>query len=87
MSRIGLHSAYMAFTGPQPQVGQQAGPLAGLTVAIKDMFDIAGERVSGGSPAWLDSHAPAKNNSAVVDRLLCAGAEIVGKTICDEFFY
>ena len=42
MSRIGLHSAYMAFTGPQPQVGQQAGPLAGLTVAIKDMFDIAG---------------------------------------------
>ena len=87
MSRIGLHSAYMAFTGPQPQVGQQAGPLAGLTVAIKDMFDIAGERVSGGSPAWLDFHAPAKNNSAVVDRLLCAGAEIVGKTICDEFFY
>ena len=63
------------------------GPLSGLTVAIKDMFDIKGERASGGSPAWLNSQKPAQRNSSVVDRLLEAGATVIGKTICDEFFY
>src|SRR5579871_1974414 len=29
------------------------GPLEGLTVAVKDAFDIAGERTGGGSPEWL----------------------------------
>lgn len=62
-------------------------PLSGLTVAIKDMFDIAGERVSGGSPSWLAYQQPAQRNSSVVDLLLSAGATIIGKTICDEFFY
>ena len=63
------------------------GPLSGLTVAIKDMFDIAGERVSGGNPTWLDSQDSAKKNSSVINRLLSSGATIVGKTVCDEFFY
>ena len=29
------------------------GPLTGLTAAVKDMYDIAGERTGGGSPEWL----------------------------------
>lgn len=63
------------------------GPLTGVTVAIKDMYDIAGERVSGGSPSWLAAHPPAKAHAAVVAQLIAAGATINHKTVCDEFFY
>ena len=66
---------------------QQTGPLAGLTVVIKDMYDIAGERTGGGNPDWLAAQQPATKNAAVVQKLLDAGATITGKTICDEFFY
>jgi amidase len=71
----------------QPIRGRSEGPLAGLSVAVKDMYDIAGERTGGGSPAWLAEHAPAKQHSAVVQAALDAGATIVGKTVCDEFLY
>jgi amidase len=70
-----------------PLAGAPTGPLAGLTVAIKDMFDIAGERTGGGNPDWLAAQQPATRHAATVRKLLDAGASIVGKTICDEFFY
>jgi amidase len=63
------------------------GPLAGLTVAVKDMYAIAGERTGAGNPDWLAAQQPATRNAAAIQRLLDAGATIVGKTICDEFFY
>lgn len=71
----------------EPLSGSSTGPLAGFTVAVKDMFDIAGTRTGGGSPTWLEAHPPAEQHSGVVRRLLNAGATIVGKTVCDEFFY
>jgi amidase len=67
--------------------GAADGPLARLTVAVKDMYDIAGERTGGGNPDWLSAQKPAAKNAAAVQRLLDSGATIVGKTICDEFFY
>ena len=67
--------------------GSATGPLAGLTVAVKDMYDIEGERTGGGSPEWLATHAPAKRHAAAVARLLEAGASVIGKTVCDEFFF
>ena len=67
--------------------GNGAGPLAGLTAAVKDMYDIAGARTGGGSPEWLATHEPAKTHAAAVARLLAAGADIIGKTVCDEFFF
>lgn len=70
-----------------PIAGASHGPLAGLTAAIKDMYDIAGERTGGGSPEWLEAHPPASRTAGVVQQLSDAGATIVGKTICDEFFY
>ena len=36
-----------------PLKGAASGPLAGLTAAVKDMYDIAGERTGGGNPDWL----------------------------------
>ncbi len=70
-----------------PIAGAHDGPLAGLTCAVKDMYDIAGSRTGGGSPAWLAAQKPATAHAALVQRLLDSGATIIGKTICDEFFY
>jgi amidase len=70
-----------------PIVGAQAGPLAGLTAVVKDMYDIAGSRTGGGSPDWLAAHKPASQHASAVAKILAAGATITGKTICDEFFY
>src|SRR5207253_3232235 len=46
-----------------------------------------GERTGGGSPDWLADQAPAKQHAAAVERLLAAGADIIGKTVCEEFFF
>jgi amidase len=70
-----------------PVRGAVTGPLAGLTVVVKDMYDIAGTRTGGGNPEWLAKQKPATRNAAVVGQILAAGATITGKTICDEFFY
>ncbi len=63
------------------------GPLAGLTCVVKDMYDIAGETSGGGNPAWLADHKPAAANADAVAKVLAAGADITGKTICEEFFF
>jgi amidase len=81
------HSAFVPHDIPAPIPGASHGPLAGLTVAIKDMYDIAGTRTGGGSPEWLQAHQPATTTAGAVQKLLDAGAKIIGKTICDEFFY
>jgi amidase len=70
-----------------PIDGAVAGPLAGLTAVVKDMYDIAGTRTGGGSPNWLAAQEPARRHANAVEKILVAGATITGKTICDEFFY
>jgi len=70
-----------------PIRGAAAGPLAGLTAAVKDMYDIAGERTGAGSPDWLAHQSPATETASAVARILAAGAEVIGKTVCDEFFF
>lgn len=67
--------------------GSGAGPLAGLTLAVKDVFDIAGYRTGNGNPVWLETHAPAERTASSVQRLLDAGARMVGKTHTDELAY
>jgi amidase len=82
-----MHSAFVPHDIAKPIAGAAHGPLGGLTVAIKDMYDIAGERTGGGSPDWLEAHPPAARTAGAVQALLNAGATVIGKTICDEFFY
>ena len=67
--------------------GGGAGPLAGRRFAVKDLYDVAGQRTGGGSPEWLACHAPAETTAPIVTRLLDAGADLIGRTVCDEFFY
>lgn len=64
--------------------GATSGPLAGLTFAAKDLFDVRGTITGSGNPDWERTHPPATQSAWVVDRLLAAGASLVGKTITDE---
>jgi amidase len=64
--------------------GASKGPLAGLTFAAKDLFDVADYRTGGGNPDWLMTHPPAARHAAMVETLLGAGATLVGKTHTDE---
>jgi amidase len=64
--------------------GAARGPLAGLTFALKDIYDVAGQKTGFGCPDWLNSHAPAARTAPSVQRLLDAGARLVGKTHTEE---
>src|SRR5256886_4719792 len=64
--------------------GAPTGPLAGLTFAAKDIFDVAGYVTGGGNPDWQATHAAATRTAWAVQVLVDAGATLVGKTITDE---
>ena len=64
--------------------GAPAGPLAGLSFAAKDLFDVEGHVTGAGNPDWLALHSPALRTAPVVQRLVDAGASMVGKTHTDE---
>lgn len=64
--------------------GAPTGPLAGLTFAAKDLFDVQGHVTGCGNPDWARTHAPARRHAWAVARLLAAGATLVGKTVTDE---
>ncbi|NMG65228.1 amidase [Azoarcus indigens] len=61
-------------------------PLEGLPVSVKDLFDIAGQPTTAGSVLLKDA-PPAARNAVVIDRLIAAGAVIVGRTNMTEFAY
>ena len=87
MSKARARSAFVPHDLTAPVAGAADGPLAGLSAAVKDMYDIAGSRTGGGSPDWLAAQAPARAHAAAVRAILEAGATVIGKTVCDEFFY
>lgn len=60
-----------------------AGPLCGVPVGVKDLFDTAGVATSCGSPMFAD-RVPARDAEAV-RHLREAGAVILGKTATHEF--
>ena len=64
--------------------GKPGGPLAGLTFAAKDLFDVAGHVTGGGNPDWARVNPVPTRHAWAVQRLLDAGASLIGKTITDE---
>jgi len=71
--------------GPRVHIeGQLGGPLAGLSFAAKDLFDVAGHPTGGGNPDWARANPIPTRHAWAVQRLLDAGATLIGKTITDE---
>ena len=60
-----------------------SGSLQGMTIAIKDNIVTKEGTTTCGSKMLKGYKSPF--NATVVDRLICAGATLVGKTNCDEF--
>ncbi|HEX2509890.1 MAG TPA: amidase family protein, partial [Microvirga sp.] len=58
------------------RAGIPLGPLDGVIVSIKDLFDVAGETTTAGSIVLRDA-APAQRDATVVRRLRQAGAVVV----------
>src|ERR1700755_1065093 len=63
--------------------GRWRGPLHGVPIALKDLFDVAGEPTTAHSKI-LQGHR-AERSAYVVTKLRDAGAIIIGKTALHEF--
>jgi aspartyl-tRNA(Asn)/glutamyl-tRNA(Gln) amidotransferase subunit A len=66
--------------------GEPLGPLAGLPVTVKDLYDIAGRTTLAGS-VLREGREPATADAAAVQRLRAAGAAITGLTNMTEFAF
>jgi amidase len=64
--------------------GRLGGPLAGITFAAKGLFDVAGQPTGGGNHDWARWRPVPDKHAWAVQRLLDAGATLIGKTITDE---
>ena len=65
------------------KAGEPLGPLAGVPVAVKDLFATVGMPTTCGSKILGDWHPPYE--STITQRLRNAGAILIGKTNMDEF--
>ena len=65
-------------------------PLHGRVLAVKDLFDIAGQVTLAGSPLFGPrglQHGPAQRDASAVAKLKQAGAIVLGRTNMSEFAF
>ncbi|KIW10693.1 hypothetical protein PV08_11657 [Exophiala spinifera] len=60
-------------------------PLAGVRIAVKDLADLAGVKKSCGNRAWYNLYPPANETGTAIQRLIDAGAVIVGHQKLSQF--
>ncbi|MFD3559656.1 amidase [Streptomyces sp. NPDC058686] len=65
--------------------GEDPGPLAGVPLGVKDLITTRGIRTTSGSVAY--EHFVPDEDDIVVERVLAAGAVVLGKTNATEFGY
>ena len=84
-----LHDPAHAFVPyPDAPVPRAAtGPLADLSFAAKDLFDVAGYPTGGGNPIVLAMSGIKTRTAPTVQKLLDAGARFAGKTVTDELAF
>jgi mandelamide amidase len=99
LARIETHKALNAFISVDAHAalaqadaydqGMQQGkpclPLGGVPIAIKDNIQVKGFANSAGTPALAGFYP--KTNAPIVDRLIAAGAIVIGKTNMQELAY
>jgi len=68
------------------QEGRDRGPLHGIPVAIKDLFDVAGHVTTAGAHPGFHP-PPASQDCDVIERLRVAGAVLLGKTALHEWAF
>ncbi|WP_300683460.1 amidase family protein [Nocardioides sp.] len=83
MAESGPVGSAWAPGGPVSVAPTGSGTLDGVRVVIKDLYDVTGTRTVAGTPARLSAEV-ATRSATVVERLLAAGADVVGKTATDE---
>ncbi len=63
------------------------GPLKGLSLGVKDLFDVKGYPTGAGSPHMLAMSGIKKAHAPLVALMLKAGARFVAKTVTDELAF
>jgi 1-carboxybiuret hydrolase len=66
--------------------GQNAGPLAGVPFAVKNLFDVRGLSTRAGSKINRDL-APSRRDATLIERMEAAGAVLVGALNMGEYAY
>ncbi|NVM91893.1 amidase [Variovorax sp. SG517] len=84
-----LHDPAHAFVPypDAPVARATTGPLADLSFAAKDLFDVAGYPTGGGNPIVLAMSGIKTRTAPTVQKLLDAGARFAGKTVTDELAF
>jgi aspartyl-tRNA(Asn)/glutamyl-tRNA(Gln) amidotransferase subunit A len=73
-------NAVITWIDPAPS---RAGPLSGRRLIVKDLIDTAGVRTTYGSKIFAE-HVP-EHTAPAVERLVAAGASLIGKANLHEF--
>lgn len=60
-------------------------PLAGVRIGVKDIYDLAGVKTSDGNRAWYNLYPAASTTGTAMQRLIDAGAIIVGHQKPSQF--
>lgn len=94
----GPDSSYIALPASIPGISPTVGvpshlyytrtaskPLAGVRLGVKDIYDLKGQRTSDGNRAYYALFPPRNATAPVVQRLIDAGAIIVGKMKTSQF--
>ncbi|KAL1542422.1 Amidase 1 [Salvia divinorum] len=81
------YGAFMEKFTLLPHSSSHHPPLASLTFAVKDIFDVEGHVTGFGNPDWARTHSAASATAPAVLSMLEAGATCVGKTVMDEMAY
>jgi amidase len=79
-------NAFMRYR-PVAAAAAEAGPLKGLSFAVKDIYDVAGYPTGGGSPLKQAESPTYTEHAPIVAAMLRAGARFVGKTQTDELTF
>ncbi|MBO2445864.1 amidase [Actinomadura barringtoniae] len=82
-----MNESVWRVTGGPLVAGAGGGPLDGLSVAVKDLYAVAGERIGAGNPDWLAGAPVETVTSPVVQALLDAGADVAGIAQTDELAF